>query len=130
MLTALPDSISSLRSLKVLEVELCSELCSWPEGEAPNTFRLALFCVLPDRLPDSFGRLSSLTWMDLDFGSKRLPDSFCNLTSLRQLKMGCAALTSLPDRFGSLKSLQQLTVKNSDWMQSMSDSFRSRSSLQ
>ncbi|MHA1727740.1 MAG: leucine-rich repeat domain-containing protein, partial [Promethearchaeota archaeon] len=92
-LTALPESIGNLTSLRNLDLE-GNELTA---------------------LPESIGNLTSLK--DLDLGGNKLtalPESIGNLTSLRDLDLGGNKLTALPESIGNLTSLRNLDLEGNE----------------
>ncbi|TFF90049.1 MAG: TIR domain-containing protein [Promethearchaeota archaeon] len=98
-LKSLPESIGNLRMLNNLR-------CKRNQIE---------------KLPESFGRLTSLRTLDFSVDNqhleennrlKLLPNSFGNLTSLEVLNLSDNKLKSLPDSFGRLSSLKELKLED------------------
>ena len=63
------------------------------------------------RIPESFGNLTKLKSLDLNYGGiSSLPQSFGNLISLQTLNMMDNALNGLPESIGNLTNLEILDV--------------------
>ena len=62
-------------------------------------------------LPDEFGSLHSLTWLDLGQNMLRhLPSTFCELTNLEFLQLSKNRIEELPENIGNLQKLIELRM--------------------
>jgi Leucine-rich repeat (LRR) protein len=74
------------------------------------------------KLPDSFGDLKSLKYIDLTgMGLESLPDSFGDLTSLVYIDLDGNIINKLPENFGNLKNLE--TFRGPGILESIPNSF-------
>ena len=76
-----------------------------------NATELNLLNMSLNRLPDSIGNLTNLTYLVVDGNSlTSLPDWIGNLTNLTYLNVDDNQLTTLPDSIGNLTNLEVLSV--------------------
>ena len=121
---ALTDPVAVLVAEKVdrvvlLDVELerhflrCAGLYdkSRFDDEVRDKKTLSIYSTQVYRLPESIGRLESITQLDLvDAGLEALPNGFGRLAALNGLTLDQNVLRSLPDSFGELSSLETLNL--------------------
>ncbi|MHA1729436.1 MAG: leucine-rich repeat domain-containing protein, partial [Promethearchaeota archaeon] len=113
--TTLPESIGNLKSLKELSL-VESGLTSLPESIGNLDALKKLYLGRYDNssnelkeLPESIGNLQSLELLDLDSNElKELPESIGNLQSLKYLDLSFNKLKKLPKSIGNLHSLKEL----------------------
>ena len=115
-LTALPDEIGEIKTLKSLKLTQCSSLVALPDsiGKLGSLMTLVLqSCTSLAELPTGIGELGALTMLDLH-GCKSLaslPDSIGGLKALTILDLAkCMSLTTLPESIGELKKLNYLVM--------------------
>lgn len=116
-ITALPECIGDLESLKTLHLAGCP-LTALPEsiGRLKNLEVLDLSGCPLDRLPDSLGqlkRLKSLIFAKWNWGESTLcmlPDSCGDLAGLETLDLSGTQVTSLPATVGRLRCLKTLSL--------------------
>ncbi|HBS47766.1 TPA: hypothetical protein DEO28_01975 [Candidatus Dependentiae bacterium] len=114
--TKLPESIGTLRHLKVLYV-VHSRITSLPESIG-NLIQLQEIHVHNNgqllSIPKSIGNLINL--LVLDFGMNRqlttVPESIGNLINLVVLDLGNDRISVLPESIGNLRSLKRLLIQN------------------
>ena len=138
-IVTLPEGISDLRTLRLLQLDGCKELERLPSnmGALSQLSMLSLrFCTHLDFLPESvgllqelfafhaagckfaalpatIGHLGKLHHLDISYCEdfKELPPEFCNLTCLEALNLaGLLTLESLPEDLGNLKNLKKLII--------------------
>ena len=138
-IVTLPEGISDLRALKILQLDGCKELKRLPSnmGTLSQLSILSMrFCTQLEFLPESvgllqglfafhapgckftalpatIGHLGKLHHLDISYceGLKELPPEFCNLTCLEALNLaGLLTLESLPKDLGNLKNLKKLII--------------------
>ena len=114
-LRTLPETVGQLTQLKTLDISRCGKLLSLPVALSSRCSlqSLKLQALNLVYLPESFGLLSSLRYLELVRCMQLaiLPDSFGQLSSLCNLRIaGCKELRVRPDVFGSLSSLCSLSV--------------------
>ena len=87
----------------------------WIEDGCPINTQITLLTLANNQLtslPESFGNLSSLEYLDLENNQlTSLPESFGNLSSLQSLHLDNNQLTSLPLSMDKLPSLRFLYQK-------------------
>jgi len=80
-------------------------------------------------IPEAFGKLATLTFLDLSNNQlEALPDSVAGLTNLEALYLSSNMLVSLPDYIGLLKSLKVLNV-SANKLKALPDSISRCSAL-
>ena len=138
-IVTLPEGISDLRALRLLQLDGCKELKRLPSNmrTLSQLSMLSLrFCThlefLPESvgslqglfafhapgckfaaLPATIGHLGKLHHLDISYCKdlKELPPEFCNLTCLQALNLaGLLTLESLPEDLGNLKNLKKLII--------------------
>ena len=138
-IVTLPEGISDLRALRLLQLDGCKELKRLPSnmGTLSQLSILSLrFCThlefLPESvgslqglfafhapgckfaaLPATIGHLGKLHHLDISYceNLKELPPEFCNMTCLQALNLaGLLTLESLPEDLGNLKKLKKLII--------------------
>ena len=94
-------------------------------GRLISLTELHLYNTKLTSLPESFGDLVSLTKLYIDHSNKltSLPESFGRLRSLTELYLYNTKLTSLPESFGDLVSLTKLYIDYSNKLTSLPESF-------
>lgn len=111
----LPEDLSRLSDLQMLNLPRCQDLTRLPESITGlhqlrhlNIFK-AGGCTRT--LPDHFGSLSSLTQLAVACSKMRnLSDDNGSLTNLQQLNLSGCMLVSLPPSFANLSGLKQITA--------------------
>ncbi|KAI6681344.1 hypothetical protein NL676_035225, partial [Syzygium grande] len=94
----LPESIGSMEALETLDASWCQSLARIPSS-------------IGNLIPDSIGKLASLTEMELGATSiTKLPESIGNLQNLRILDINRTPMTELPSAIGKLASLTELKL--------------------
>ncbi len=63
-------------------------------------------------VPESFGKLQSLTYLSLNSGLYSLPKSFSSMVNLKEINLEQNNLSSLPESFSELKAHQINLSKN------------------
>eukprot|EP01018_Ginkgo_biloba_P008453 Gb_07066 [translate_table: standard] len=104
--TILDFNVDHCCDLEELPVSIC-EMTSIQRWSITN-------CHLVHKLPDDFGRLSSLKMLRLSAcpGLKELPASICNLWQLEFLDISlCGCLEELPVEIGQLSNLRELDMR-------------------
>ena len=148
----LPEGISDLRTLKLLQLDGCKELERLPSkmGALSQLSILSLrFCThlefLPESvgllqglfafhgpgckfatLPATIGHLEKLHHLDISYCEdlKELPPEMCNLTCLEALNLaGLLTLCLLPKNLGNLKSLKKLIIAGCVRLTNLPDSL-------
>ena len=148
----LPEGISDLRTLKLLQLDGCKELERLPSnfGALSQLSILSLrFCTrlefLPESvgllqrlfafhapgckfatLPTTIGQLEKLHHLDISYCEdlKELPPEMCNLTCLEALNLaGLLTLCLLPENLGNLKSLKKLIIAGCVRLTNLPDSL-------
>ena len=138
-IVTLPEGISDLRALRLLQLDGCKELKSLPSnmGTLSQLSILSMrFCTQLEFLPESLGllqglfafhapgckfaalpatigHLGKLHHLDISYCKrlKELPPEFCNLTCLEALNLaGLLTLESLPKDLGNLKNLKRMII--------------------
>ncbi|CAM6099786.1 unnamed protein product [Calypogeia fissa] len=110
-LASLPESLGCLSSLVVLSIECCPSLnCPQPTG-----FRRSDLC-------ESLSSLTTLTLSDCA-SLERLPASFGLLSSLKELELNSVNLVTLPENIGEFKALETLSIKENGSLEALPDSF-------
>lgn len=111
-LVSLPERLGELQALETLE------LYQAEMGQLPQSFtRLSTlsYCVLCARLtdlPEDFGALRALTYLDLSNNRlTALPVSMRKLTALKRLKLCGNQFRELPEWLGELSALEHLDVR-------------------
>ncbi|CAI5536382.1 unnamed protein product [Closterium sp. Naga37s-1] len=117
--TELPDSISSLSSLRVLRLR-ANELAHLPDGLCllPALRELHLNCPELWELPKNFGQLKILTHLSIGECENspvfRLPDSLGDLPSLTSLRIDCSCHLHVPSSIDALQQLRRLELRRFD----------------
>ncbi|CAI5475115.1 unnamed protein product [Closterium sp. Yama58-4] len=117
--TELPDSVSSLSSLRVLRLR-GNELAHPSDGLCllPALRELHLSCPELWDLPENFGQLKVLTHLSIgeceNFPVFRLPDSLGDLASLTSLRIDCSCHLHVPSSIGALQQLRRLELRRFD----------------
>ncbi|CAM6129717.1 unnamed protein product [Calypogeia fissa] len=133
-----PKALGTLVSLSRLIVRNCTvpEGFNQALGHLKNLEILSLYCLsgpgLSDKLPDSFGQLSTLGHLEFSRCGKlsQLPDSLGQLSALKYLKFSyCPELCLLPDSFGQLLTLEHLEYSHCGKLSQLPDSFGQLSAL-
>ena len=115
--TYLPESISTLDGLEILNLSDCSQLSELPDaiGELKALTHLSLKgCSSLAALPTMIGELKALTTLDLTACTSltALPDAIGKLGALTTLNLdGCSNLTTLPD---VIRTMPGLTICDSN----------------
>ncbi|GMN30344.1 hypothetical protein TIFTF001_048008 [Ficus carica] len=110
MIESLPSNIFELRSLRVLNLDYCSNLKSLPEISKPieSLEDLRITCTGIRQLPSSIENLIGIEELNLEncANLESIPDSIYNLTRLRSLVLwNCKNLRSIPELPLSLNAL-------------------------
>jgi Leucine-rich repeat (LRR) protein len=110
-MTALPNGVCDIISLKKLSITNCHKLSMLPQeiGKLENLELLSLIsCTDLVELPDSIGRLSNLRLLDISncISLSSLPEDFGNLCNLRNLYMTSCASCELPFSVVNLQNLK------------------------
>ncbi|CAI5509540.1 unnamed protein product [Closterium sp. Naga37s-1] len=113
----LPDSISSLSSLRVLRLR-ANELQRLPEGlcHLPALQELRLSCRMLE-LPENLGRLKALRHLAITRGGRNLfplPETLSDLASLTSLRIDGWWNVQLPSGIGALQQLRRLELRHLD----------------
>ncbi|TQE02998.1 hypothetical protein C1H46_011362 [Malus baccata] len=116
-LASLPEEISNLTSLQLLDISDCSNLASLPE-EISNLTSLQKLtikdCSNLASLPEEISNLTSLQHLEISEWSNlaSLPEEISNLTSLQYLHIfQCSNLASLPEGIRGLPCLNTLVIE-------------------
>ena len=113
-LTALPDEIGEIKTLKSLKLTQCSSLVALPDsiGELSALTRLELsMCSSLAALPESIGELKTLKYLNMANCVKIcfLPYAIGGLDALKGLSLiRCTSLSALPDSIDELGALNVL----------------------
>ena len=113
-LTALPDEIGELTTLKEINVEGCASLSVLPDaiGELKALRTLeSSECPNLVALPDSIGEIKTLKFLNLSgcVSLSYLPNTIGKLKALKFLGLTkCTSLSGLPDTFNELEALELL----------------------
>lgn len=114
----LPDSICNLSELRLLDLSCASDLRHLPD-KIRNLSNLEILEIGTEEsshlegLPDSIGRLTDLTRIDVVTESSafaHLPDSVGCLGSLKRLSIWARGFHALPANIGNLTNLETLTL--------------------
>ncbi|CAL2279797.1 unnamed protein product [Prunus armeniaca] len=109
-LVSLPTNIWKLKSLKSLDLSLCSKFQNFPEiSEAMEHLKfLNLTGTAVKELPPSIGNLVALQELDLHKckNLEVIPDDLFCITSLQKLNLSCTKIKSLP---ASIKQAARLS---------------------
>ncbi|CAI7819184.1 unnamed protein product [Closterium sp. NIES-53] len=114
--TEFPDSISSLRVLRLR----ANELAHLPDGLCllPALRELHLNCPELWELPKNFGQLKILTHLSIGECENspvfRLPDSLGDLPSLTSLRIDCSCHLHVPSSIDALQQLRRLELRRFD----------------
>lgn len=129
-----PISLKDMNNLVILELKdwrISTETLQ-ALGELVN-LRILSLCQLDglDSLPEDFGKLSRLKWVELtDLSLSTLPESFGNLSALEHLIIYKSGISELPESFGNLSSLATLHIRDCEKLASLPKSFGNLSLLQ
>ncbi|XP_059073613.1 protein SUPPRESSOR OF npr1-1, CONSTITUTIVE 1-like [Cryptomeria japonica] len=130
VLSSLPAGFGNLTTLRNINLGYCKQLSILPESlshlihlEVLNL----LSCEMLSSLPVGFGNLSNL--MNINLASckklKLLPDSFNQLTYLKILDLSqYKTLSSLPSSFGNLINLRDINIAHCKELEILPDSFK------
>jgi hypothetical protein len=100
----------------------------YTRARTPHAYSFGQF----DRLPRSFGQLSTLVHLGMGWSRSltALPESFGELAALASLDLRwCPALTALPESFGHLGTLTRLDVAYCRALMALPESFGNLASL-
>ena len=114
-LERLPSNIGALSQFSVLSLRFCTQLEFLPESVGLLQGLFAFYapgCKFA-ALPATIGHLGKLHHLDISYCEdlKELLPEFCNLTCLKALNLaGLLKLESLPEDLGNLKNLKKLII--------------------
>lgn len=119
-LSSLPDSLQSLKKLRILDLSSNGLMGFAETGTDPGL----------NLLPEWFGNLKLLEELNLSWNKlSTLPETFGNIESLRILHLYKNRLHSLPESFGKLRNLRELYLSQNN-LENLPNSFESLRSLQ
>ena len=81
-------------------------------GNLTELDTLVLFNQSISQLPESFGNLANLTYLNINDNPylTTLPESICNLENLRRIDAEMSGLEFLPNNIGNLQNLEKLYI--------------------
>ena len=135
-LTALPEEIGELTTLKEINLEGCASLSVLPDaiGELGALRTLeSSECSSLTALPDSIGELGALRRLEVSMCTSlaALPDSIGEIKTLKFLNLsGCVSLSYLPNTIGKLKALKFLGLTKCTSLSGLPDTFNELEALE
>ena len=118
--SSLPESFGQLRSLTELKLETCESLSSLPESfrQLQSLQQLELNCLGGLQVLQGTVELPSCL-TSLMICLPHLPDCLWSCLSLQKLHVANLESASLPEAMGQLTSLTELTITDSDGLESL-----------